>query len=82
MIAVSDANFERYGIHPEEISRVFEHAKVNQVNLHLILIASLQDSAQHWQKKLPQGRVHLCMESTDLPSIFRQILSQSGSLVA
>jgi hypothetical protein len=49
-----------------------------RVQVHFIFIASLGDEADRLVTSLPKERVHLCYESTDLPSIFKKILTSYG----
>jgi hypothetical protein len=48
------------------------------VDVHFIFIASLGDEADRLMQCLPAGRVHMCYESTDLPAIFKKILTAYG----
>jgi hypothetical protein len=48
------------------------------VEVHFIFIATLGDEAERLRDSLPPGRVHMCYESTDLPSIFKKILTAYG----
>lgn len=75
VIVLSDANFDRYGIDPADVSRIMR--KSDKVKVHMILIASLRDEAENVAKALPLGSAHLCSESSDLPSILRRILVSS-----
>lgn len=75
VIVLSDANFERYDIDPADVSRIMR--KSDKVKVHMILIASLRDEAESVAKALPLGYAHLCSESSDLPSILRNILVSS-----
>jgi hypothetical protein len=75
VIVLSDANFERYGIDPADVSRIMR--KSDKVKVHIILIASLRDEAENVARALPLGYAHLCSESSDLPSILRRILVSS-----
>lgn len=76
VFVISDANFDRYGISPRYLAELM--TKEPRVQVHFILIASLDDEAGRIAKALPTGRVHLCFESTDLPSVFRSILTSTG----
>ena len=49
-----------------------------KVHVHLILVATLGDEAERLAEFLPSGRVHLCYESTNLPLIFKNILTSYG----
>jgi len=73
VIVVSDANFARYGIQPQKVHNAM--IKSDQVQTHMVMIGGLHDEAQKVVAKLPVGRGHTCMESSDLPSIFREILT-------
>jgi hypothetical protein len=75
VIVLSDANFERYGIQPADLSRIMR--KSEKVKVHMILIASLGDEAEEVARQLPLGYAHLCSESSDLPAILRKILVSS-----
>ena len=75
VIVLSDANFERYGIHPSDLSRIMRRS--DRVKVHMVLIASLGDEAEQVAKALPLGYAHLCSESSDLPVILRKILEAS-----
>lgn len=75
VIVLSDANFDRYGIDPADLSRIMR--KSDKVKVHMILIAGLRDEADSVAKALPLGYAHLCNESSDLPAILRRILVSS-----
>lgn len=76
VFVVSDANFDRYNIDPHKLAKLM---KINpKVKVHFILIASLDDEAKEIVKALPMGHGHLCFESTDLPAVFRKILSEDA----
>ena len=74
----SDANFERYGISVGELSRIMSRAKDKGIQIHFILIASFGHEAQEIAAHLPIGQAHICHESTDLPAVFRNILTSTG----
>ena len=81
VIAISDANLERYGIHPRELGRIMDTAsyssssQAKQVKAHCIFIASFGREAEQIKRELPVGRGHVCMETSDLPRIVRNILT-------
>ncbi|KAI1716295.1 AAA domain (dynein-related subfamily) domain-containing protein [Ditylenchus destructor] len=54
VIALSDANLDRYGIRPAHLSRAL--TKEENVNAFLILIGSLGEQAQRIQRALPAGK--------------------------
>ena len=74
VFVVSDANFDRYNIDPIKLAQLMKVDR--RVKVHFILIASKDDEAKEIAKALPTGHGHLCFESTDLPGVFRKILSQ------
>jgi von Willebrand factor A domain-containing protein 8 len=92
VIAISDANLQRYGIHPRELGKIMQgastalngKARTNAlsrssrpppVKAYCIFIASFGKEAQQIQQELPVGRGHVCMQTSDLPRIVRQILT-------
>ena len=75
VIVVSDANFDRYGIEAWEVSEAMRTS--DRVQTHMVMIGGLGDEAQDVVAELPVGKGHTCMDSADLPSILRQILTAS-----
>jgi von Willebrand factor A domain-containing protein 8 len=79
VIAISDANLQRYGIHPRELGKIMQHQQgtttSSVVKAYCIFIASFGKEAQDIQQALPVGRGHVCMQTSDLPRIVRQILT-------
>lgn len=74
VIAISDANLERYGIHPRELGRIIDDGIAKGVKAHCIFIASFGREADEIRQNLPVGRGHVCMQTSDLPKIVRNIL--------
>lgn len=75
VIAISDANLERYGIHPRELGRIMQAGDTHGVKSHCIFIASFGREAEEIKQCLPIGRGHVCMQTSDLPKIVRNILA-------
>jgi glycerol-3-phosphate cytidylyltransferase-like family protein len=82
VIAISDANLQRYGIHPRELGKIMQGTTLKRtkamsppVKAYCIFIASFGKEAQEIQQELPVGRGHVCMQTSDLPRIVRQILT-------
>lgn len=77
VIAISDANLERYGISPQELGRAMQgqSGSFDSTKAYCILIASLGDEAEAIKRALPVGRGFLCMDSSELPAIVRNILT-------
>ncbi|KAH9251039.1 hypothetical protein BASA81_011099 [Batrachochytrium salamandrivorans] len=76
VIVVSDANLRRYGIAPSELAKEMKSAKVKT---HVVFIASVRDEAEVWARELPLGRAKVCLETSDLPHIMRDILLDSAT---
>lgn len=76
VFVVSDANFQRYNINPKKLADIM--TSDSRVKVHFILIASLDCEANDIVQALPQGHGHICFESTDLPQVFRKILSEGA----
>lgn len=79
VIGVSDANLARYGIKPRELGRVLEAGEENHVKAFCIFIASFGEEAEEIKRSLPMGRGHVCMQTSDLPKIVREILTSNLS---
>ena len=75
VIAVSDANLRRYGIHPRYLAKAIEEGNEHKVKAHCIFIGSLGEEAEEIKRELPIGRGFICMQTKELPSIIRNILS-------
>lgn len=77
VIALSDANLERYGIRPRTLAKIMEAGDVKQVKSHCIFLASFGPEAEEIRRELPPGRGHVCMSTQDLPRIVRDILTSN-----
>jgi nanoRNase/pAp phosphatase (c-di-AMP/oligoRNAs hydrolase) len=75
VIVISDANLKRYGIAPSALAK--EMNKVDNVKTHVVFIASVREEAEVWAKELPLGRAKVCLETSDLPHVVRDILTDS-----
>jgi MoxR-like ATPase len=75
VVAISDANLERYGIHPRALGRVIESGNDRNVSAHCIFIASFGDEAEAIRRELPVGRGHVCYRTADLPKIVKNIIA-------
>jgi len=75
VIAISDANLERYGIDPRELGRIMDSGVESGVRAHCIFIASFGREAEFIKRELPVGRGHVCDETSDLPRVMRNILA-------
>ncbi|XP_076068942.1 von Willebrand factor A domain-containing protein c12.2 isoform X2 [Oratosquilla oratoria] len=71
VILLSDANLERYGIKPRELTNVLSAQP--SVNTYAIFIGSLGDQADRLTQALPTGRAFVCLDLKKLPQILQQI---------
>eukprot|EP01095_Lingulamoeba_sp_RSL-Kostka_P004957 TRINITY_DN16220_c0_g1_i1.p1 TRINITY_DN16220_c0_g1~~TRINITY_DN16220_c0_g1_i1.p1 ORF type:complete len:161 (-),score=39.80 TRINITY_DN16220_c0_g1_i1:32-514(-) len=70
---VSDANLKRYGIHPKTLSDIINKNK--KVNTFCIFLASFQDEADQIVKQLPVNKSFVCLNTKELPAIFKKIFT-------
>ncbi|CAH1119198.1 unnamed protein product [Phaedon cochleariae] len=75
VVVLSDANLQRYGIHPSKLAQAMS-AKPN-VSCFAIFIGSLGDQAERLTQQLPAGRSFICYDTSELPQILKQIFSSS-----
>jgi von Willebrand factor A domain-containing protein 8 len=78
VIAISDANLERYGIQPKDLSRAMQTRTDHSAGIakaFCIFIASFGEEAESIKRELPVGRGFVCMDSSELPAIVRNILA-------
>ncbi|KAI9908417.1 hypothetical protein PsorP6_004490 [Peronosclerospora sorghi] len=75
VFVVSDANLERYGIEPRYLGRKL--VADPDVQAHALFIASFADEAEEIRRELPQGRGHVCLNTSDLPRILKQIFTSA-----
>ena len=57
VIVITDANFNRYRISSDEVSRTMR--KLPHVNTHMVMIAGLRDEAEEFARELPVGKAHV-----------------------
>jgi len=75
VIVLSDANFDRYGIRPEQFSKILNRNE--EVNAYAIFIGTLGDQASTLAKKLPSGKGFVCLDTKKLPEILQTIFTSS-----
>jgi hypothetical protein len=68
----SDANLARYGIEPEDLRAAL--CSSPEVEGHALFISSLRDEAEQIRQALPAGRGHICLNASDVPRTFKEIL--------
>ncbi|GMF11715.1 unnamed protein product [Phytophthora lilii] len=75
VFVVSDANLERYGIEPRYLGQKL--LAEPGVQAHALFIASFADEAERIRRDLPAGRGHVCLDTSDLPRMFKQIFTSA-----
>lgn len=75
VICISDANLARYGIDPGQLGKAIGSGSQRRVNAYIIFIASFGEEANVIKRSLPIGTGHICMETSELPRIVRDILT-------
>lgn len=73
VFVVSDANLQRYGITPRELTEIIQSKP--EVKMFCIFIASLGAQASRLQQQLPAGHGYECMRTDALPQVMRQIFT-------
>jgi MoxR-like ATPase len=76
VFVVSDANLQRYGIAPRELTEIIQSKP--EVKMFCIFIATLGAQASHLQQQLPAGHGYECMRTDALPQVMRQIFTSAN----
>jgi len=71
VIVLSDANFDRYGIRPENFAKILNRNE--KVNAYAIFIGSLGNQADELTQRLPSGKGFVCLDTKRLPEILQTI---------
>jgi MoxR-like ATPase len=75
VICLSDANLARYGIDPRQLRKIIDAGTTRGVQAYVVFIASFGEEADDIKRSLPVGRGYICMETTDIPKVVREILA-------
>ena len=75
VIVLSDANFDRYGISPNQFTKIL--TRNDRINAFAIFIGSLGDQAEYLAKKLPSGKGFVCLDTRKLPEILKTIFTST-----
>ncbi|CAL4081731.1 unnamed protein product, partial [Meganyctiphanes norvegica] len=75
VILLSDANLERYGIHPRSLTNILTSDP--NVNTFAIFIGSLGNQADRLTQALPAGRSFVCLNLKSLPQIMQSIFTSA-----
>ena len=76
-IIISDANFQRYSISPNTLASIMTKYSNISNGIHMILLASMDNEASYIIKELPVGHGHVCLHTSDLPNILKDILTSA-----
>ncbi|KPA74668.1 hypothetical protein ABB37_08997 [Leptomonas pyrrhocoris] len=76
VFVVSDANLQRYGITPRELTEIIQSKP--EVKMFCIFIATLGAQASHLQQQLPAGHGFECLRTDALPQVMRQIFTSAN----
>ena len=71
----SDANLERYGIRPADLSRALTADP--KVHAHAIFLSSMGGAAERLKQALPPGRSSVCLDAADLPAAFKHAFASA-----
>jgi hypothetical protein len=75
VVALSDANFSRYGLDPRWWAEAL--ADSDAVDAHAVMVGSIADEASLVAGALPRGRGHVCFDADELPVVFKRILQHA-----
>lgn len=73
VVVLSDANFDRYGIRPENFGKILNRNE--NVDAYAIFIGSLGNQASELSKRLPAGKSFVCLDTKKLPEILQTIFT-------
>lgn len=73
---LSDANLGRYNVTPEELGAVLRAD--SRVNAYAIFVAE-QNAAEWLAKELPFGHGFVCLDTSKLPTTFKDILAHASN---
>ena len=76
VLAMSDANLQRYGIKAEALDMALTSEP--QVQACIVLLGSLGNEATDVASKVPGGRAVVCSHTSILPGVVRQFLEKSA----
>jgi hypothetical protein len=71
---LSDANLSAYGVTPKTLAKAM--LVDSKVNSYAIFIAA-ELAAEQMKKGMPVGHAHACLDTKDLPRIFKEIFAHS-----
>uniref|UniRef100_A0A914XDQ3 VWA domain-containing protein n=1 Tax=Plectus sambesii TaxID=2011161 RepID=A0A914XDQ3_9BILA len=75
VIILSDANFERHSISPQDFSQLM--TLDDHVNAFVIFLGSIDEQATHLKCALPTGKAFICKETAEFSQILRAIFTST-----
>jgi len=75
VLALSDANLERYGIHPSYLSKALTCEP--NVNAAIVFIGSMDTEAERVCKQLPPNKAFVCLQLDKLPQVLKTLLTST-----
>jgi hypothetical protein len=75
VLALSDANLERYGIHPSYLSKALTCEP--GVNAAIVFIGSMDTEAERVCKQLPPNKAFVCLQLDKLPQVLKTLLTST-----
>ena len=78
-MALSDANFERYGMDPRWWADALADTG-EAVDAHAVMVGSIGHEASVVAGALPRGHGHVCFDADELPVVFKRILQHARIL--
>ena len=75
ILVISDANLRRYRIEPEDVSDLLRR---KDIHAHLVLIGSFGEEANKLARAIPNERARVCLESSELPLILKNIVASAA----
>ncbi|KAF4730560.1 von Willebrand factor A domain-containing protein 8, partial [Perkinsus olseni] len=74
VLAFSDANLDRYGIHPKQLDTALNRA-ADQVYAHVFFIASFDNQAEALRRSIPKGKATVATDLPKLPQLIKNVLA-------
>uniref|UniRef100_A0A1I8FUD4 von Willebrand factor A domain-containing protein 8 n=1 Tax=Macrostomum lignano TaxID=282301 RepID=A0A1I8FUD4_9PLAT len=75
LVVFSDANLDRYGIHPKQLSRALTQDA--RVTACAIFLGTLGNQATFLRESLPSGHAFVCLDNASLPHILQQFFTST-----
>jgi von Willebrand factor A domain-containing protein 8 len=74
-ILLSDANLDQYGIAPSDLKALLDMDE--RVNVFIVFIGSMGNQAQRLRADLPNDRVFVTLNTSEIPAVLKRIFLSS-----